>query len=243
MWGRLPCILALLAAATQAHAQECNGRTIAAKKPDLSDVKVHYPLFLETTRKRYLLEGNCARLSGREFRGILTLLVRNKFPDALANQAAVIRVKSLRTFSVVATPKIKVSRGGAWQMRNGQAWDSAPRLNDIPVPVAPASWNEAHANHHEPEGANDKIAVPWHAYAHDDRSLNSLSPGGFWNIPNASIGENQTLTNYIIQFPTSTNGSPIKFHVFTPQVITRVDLEMESNIDSLLTKYTFLLGD
>ena len=230
--------------APHAKAEGCDGKVFEID--DLNRAIDFYPLYVQSRRgKNYGVIGNCAKLYDREFRGQVTFFVRNQFNNSESVPVGILRIKSLRTFAKEVGPRIKVSRHAGWYVASEAdpaVVKQSGELPDIEIKLTPSQWTDAHANSDNIAALNKKLGVPWHAYATLDMSLSSTDSRGYWSF-NSDDAKHQTLTNYLIRFATAKNGQNIEFYAEVPPGLQRINLSIDSNLDSIVSDYTFLITD
>jgi hypothetical protein len=234
-------LVAVLSMIAGAACADCNGKLIYVD--DLTSVGTNYPLVMKTRRNLYVMRGNCFYLSGGEFRGTITFFTFSRAPEGFSGQVAALVVKSIRTFAVpTQAKKIKLWRNEGWYLPDKADAMSVQRQVDATVGLSLDQWNSLYTNPKPPE-LFAGLGVPWHAYATEDKMINSTDWADFWKITDANNAEKRITTNYLIRFdvnPDPDSRNRVPFYVDTPNSLQQLDLAVDSNIGSLASTFTFI---
>jgi hypothetical protein len=119
---------------------------------------------------------------------------------------------------------------------------SAEVIDDQPIGISVSDWNALHTESKSPERF-EGLGLSWHAYATEDKLIDSTAWADFWKLADASAFEKRIVTNYLLRFainPDPASRVRVPFYVDTPNWVQQIDLDVESNVGSLATNYTFI---
>lgn len=204
------------------------------------ETNAYRPLLVrDRSGKIFTFEGTCAYLRGQGFRGWVDFLVAN----VTESGPAFLKIKSIKTFTVITNPKIKVFRNQGWNRYKDTQRERfrLAALEDKPINLSVADWNSAHNTTVAPT-VNRKLGEEFHGYTSADPVLSSLEVPTFWKIPDGETLDKKTVTNYLIRFTASTGQTPIPLRVHTQPQVSQVGLYIDSNLPSVQGSYVFLLS-
>ena len=158
-------------------------------------------LILKSPRSYYVLQSSCIVIERRTFGNTLNFSVLNRFPEGTQISKAFLFVKSDRTLTTSPPIKVSLSRGAGWFLntKKGQPLKSVGRMNFDPYQGTVKEWNDAHSERGNPLAVDDRIEIPWHAFATDVSSLPSTVPIDYWKITEPFDVKHEVRTNYLIR--------------------------------------------
>jgi hypothetical protein len=209
----------------------------------LADTSEH--LILKSPRSYYVLQSSCIVIERRTFGNTLNFSVLNRFPKDTQVSKAFLFVKSDRTLTTSPHIKVSLSRGDGWFLNSNKGQRPKPvvKMNFEPYQGTVKDWNNAHSKRGGPLAVDDRIEIPWHAFATDASSLPSTVPIDYWKITEPFDVKHDVRTNYLIRFTVNTDSanSLIPFQVYIQPAVKEVKLTIFSNIDALSQTYRFII--